>query len=59
MGLIHTLGAGTDAGSSWLRAFMLATAIPAAALLAARLRQSALNRASGNRARARPAAPPS
>ena len=28
-GLIHTLGAGTDAGSSWLRAFMLATAVPA------------------------------
>ena len=37
MGLIHTLGAGTDAGSSWLRAFMLATAIPAAALLTRRL----------------------
>ena len=34
LGLIHTLGAGTDAGSSWLRAFMLATAIPAAVLLA-------------------------
>jgi sulfoxide reductase heme-binding subunit YedZ len=33
MALIHTLGAGTDAGSSWLRAFMLATAIPAAILL--------------------------
>jgi len=37
MGLIHTLGAGTDAGSSWLRAFMLATAIPAAILLGRRL----------------------
>jgi sulfoxide reductase heme-binding subunit YedZ len=37
MGLIHTLGAGTDAGSSWLRAFMLATAIPSAALLGRRL----------------------
>ena len=37
MGLIHTFGAGTDAGSSWLRAFMLATAIPAAALLTRRL----------------------
>jgi uncharacterized membrane protein YhaH (DUF805 family) len=37
MGLIHTFGAGTDAGSSWLRAFVLATAIPAAALLARRL----------------------
>jgi sulfoxide reductase heme-binding subunit YedZ len=37
MGLIHTLGAGTDATSSWLRAFMLATAIPATALLVTRL----------------------
>ena len=37
MGLIHTLGAGTDATSSWLRAFMLATAIPAAVLLVTRL----------------------
>jgi sulfoxide reductase heme-binding subunit YedZ len=37
MGLIHTLGAGTDAGSSSLRAFMLATAIPSAALLTRRL----------------------
>jgi sulfoxide reductase heme-binding subunit YedZ len=37
MGLVHTLGAGTDAGSSWLRAFMLATAIPAALLLGRRL----------------------
>ncbi len=37
MGLIHTLGAGTDAGSSWLRGFMLATAIPAAILLGRRL----------------------
>ena len=41
LALIHTLGAGTDAGSSWLRAFMLATAIPAAALLVARLRKPA------------------
>lgn len=37
LSLVHTLGAGTDAGSSWLRAFMLATAVPAAALLLARL----------------------
>ena len=37
LGLVHTLGAGTDAGSSWLRAFMLATAVPAAALLVKRL----------------------
>jgi sulfoxide reductase heme-binding subunit YedZ len=37
MGLIHTLGAGTDAGSSWLRAFMLATAVSATVLLGRRL----------------------
>ena len=40
LGLIHTLGAGTDAGSSWLQAFMLATALPAAGLLVARVRKS-------------------
>ena len=40
LGLIHTLGAGTDAQSSWLQAFMLATAVPAAGLLAARIRKS-------------------
>jgi sulfoxide reductase heme-binding subunit YedZ len=39
LGLIHTLGAGTDAQSSWLQAFMLATAVPAAGLLVARLRK--------------------
>jgi sulfoxide reductase heme-binding subunit YedZ len=37
LGVVHTLGAGTDAGSSWLRAFMIATVVPAAALLVARL----------------------
>jgi sulfoxide reductase heme-binding subunit YedZ len=45
MGLIHTLGAGTDAGSAWLRAFMLATAIPAGFLLGRRL---IANRKAGN-----------
>jgi sulfoxide reductase heme-binding subunit YedZ len=40
LGLIHTLGAGTDAGSSWLRAFMLATAFAAGGLLVARIRKS-------------------
>jgi sulfoxide reductase heme-binding subunit YedZ len=39
LGLVHTLGAGTDASSSWLRAFMLATAVPALALLVARIRK--------------------
>ena len=44
LGLVHTLGAGTDAGSSWLRAFMLATAVPAAALLVARIRKQRTRR---------------
>ena len=37
LALIHTLGAGTDAGAPWLRAIVLAPAIPAAVLLVARL----------------------
>jgi sulfoxide reductase heme-binding subunit YedZ len=44
LGLIHTLGAGTDAGSSWLRAFMLATALPAALLLVQSIRKARLKR---------------
>jgi sulfoxide reductase heme-binding subunit YedZ len=40
LGLVHTLGAGTDAGSTWLRAFMLSTAVAAAGLLIARIRKS-------------------
>jgi sulfoxide reductase heme-binding subunit YedZ len=39
LSVVHTLGAGTDAGSSWLRAFLLATTVPAAALLVARTRK--------------------
>jgi methionine sulfoxide reductase heme-binding subunit len=46
LGLIHTLGAGTDAGSTWLRAFMLATAVTAVALLVAR-RRRLIKRAAG------------
>jgi sulfoxide reductase heme-binding subunit YedZ len=40
LGLIHTLGAGTDAGATWLRAFMLSSAIAATALLIARRKKS-------------------
>jgi methionine sulfoxide reductase heme-binding subunit len=50
LGLIHTLGAGTDAGSSWLRAFMLSTAIASAALLAARVRKLKATESPGTRA---------
>jgi sulfoxide reductase heme-binding subunit YedZ len=38
LAIVHTLGAGTDAGSSWLRAFMLATGVPILVLLVVRLR---------------------
>jgi sulfoxide reductase heme-binding subunit YedZ len=38
LSVVHTLGAGTDAGSSWLRAFMLATGVPILALFIARVR---------------------
>jgi sulfoxide reductase heme-binding subunit YedZ len=38
LAIVHTLGAGTDAGSSWLRAFMLATGIPILALFTARVK---------------------
>lgn len=38
MGVIHTLGAGTDAGAVWLRAFLVATGVPIVLLLAHRLR---------------------
>jgi sulfoxide reductase heme-binding subunit YedZ len=37
LGLVHALGAGTDAGSTWLRALMLATLVPAVGLLAVRV----------------------
>jgi methionine sulfoxide reductase heme-binding subunit len=37
LALVHVLGAGTDAGSTWLRAFILATGIPVALLFLRRL----------------------
>ena len=37
LALVHVLGAGTDAGTPWLPAVVLAPAVPAAALLGARL----------------------
>ena len=38
LALVHTLGAGTDASTSWLRTFMLATGVPILALIGMRLR---------------------
>jgi sulfoxide reductase heme-binding subunit YedZ len=37
LGLVHALGAGTDAGSAWLRTLMLATLVPAVVLFAVRV----------------------
>jgi methionine sulfoxide reductase heme-binding subunit len=36
LGIAHTAGAGTDAGSPWLREFMVLTGVPIAALFAVR-----------------------
>ncbi|HEY7631628.1 MAG TPA: hypothetical protein VH817_13040 [Thermoleophilaceae bacterium] len=36
LALVHTLGAGTDASTAWLRTFMLATAVPIGVLFIAR-----------------------
>jgi methionine sulfoxide reductase heme-binding subunit len=46
LAIVHTLGAGTDGGSTWLREFMLVTAVPIVALFAVRmLRKPAPRRA--------------
>jgi len=37
MALVHTIGAGTDMGTAWLRTFLFATAVPIAVLFVARL----------------------
>jgi sulfoxide reductase heme-binding subunit YedZ len=37
LGIVHTLGSGTDAGAPWLLALIALTAAPAAALGAPRL----------------------
>jgi sulfoxide reductase heme-binding subunit YedZ len=36
LGLIHTIGAGTDAGSPWLREFMVLTGVPIVAVFLVR-----------------------
>lgn len=38
LGVVHTLGSGTDAGSTWLRAVMVATGLPILVLFALRMR---------------------
>ena len=47
LGLVHALGAGTDAGSTWLRALMLATLVPAVGLFAPARRGAPARAAAG------------
>ena len=51
LGVVHTLGAGTDAGSPWLQAVMVMTGVPIVVLFAVRMLR-------GGRRRPRPAARP-
>ena len=51
LGVVHTLGAGTDAGSPWLQAVMVATGVPIVVLFAVRMLR-------GGKRRSRPAARP-
>jgi sulfoxide reductase heme-binding subunit YedZ len=37
LGLVHAIGAGTDAGSAWLRTVMIATGVPIVVLFAVRV----------------------
>jgi sulfoxide reductase heme-binding subunit YedZ len=37
LGMVHAIGAGTDAGSAWLREFMVITGVPIVALFAFRV----------------------
>lgn len=60
LGLVHAFGAGTDAGSTWLRALMLATLVPAVGLFGLRVAgrrrapQRAARRRNGGSAAHRP-----
>jgi methionine sulfoxide reductase heme-binding subunit len=58
MGLVHTLGAGTDASTTWLRAVMLATAVPIVGLFALRVARSRRAPASRRQPARRPAPRP-
>lgn len=56
LGVIHAIGAGTDASTTWLRAWLVATGVPIAALFAYRL--GAGSRAARRRERRAPARAP-
>jgi sulfoxide reductase heme-binding subunit YedZ len=57
LALIHTLGAGTDASAPWLRATLLATALPAAALAGVRVFRARATSSSPRRRRTATTAP--
>jgi sulfoxide reductase heme-binding subunit YedZ len=59
LGVVHTLGAGTDAGQLWLLALMAAPAIPAAILLLGRLLGAAPERRPSPSRRLQPLTEPS
>lgn len=51
LGVVHTLGAGTDASSAWLRTFLLATGVPIVVLFAVRMLHRPRPRRAGGRPR--------
>jgi methionine sulfoxide reductase heme-binding subunit len=51
LGLVHTIGAGTDASTPWLRGFMALTAVPIAGLFLARVFGPRAKRVPGSRPR--------
>jgi len=55
LGVVHTVGAGSDASTLWLRAYMLLTGVPIVYLTVLRMLQS--RKSSPQRARAAQAAP--
>ncbi len=57
LGVVHTLGAGSDAATQWLRAFVLLPAIPIVYLAVLRILQGRTQRAAKRRRGTRPAVP--
>jgi methionine sulfoxide reductase heme-binding subunit len=56
LAVVHSLGSGTDGGSLWFTAVVIATAVPITALLALRLRPKASRRAKAHQPRPTPTA---
>ena len=56
LAVLHSLGSGTDGGTPWFTAVVIATAIPITALLALRLRPKSARRAKARQPRPTPTA---